>query len=106
MDARLARGRDPRYTVISTGNSTEPTRHDTDNPHPRCQPGVVAWVGATGRHHYPKGTDIAFTGDAIDFVGAVQPILEDFGFLTLGLGPLLAICGPNGRAYWMTAFGR
>ena len=52
---------------------------------------VVVWVGATGRHQYLKGADAAFTGDAIDFVGAGQPILEDFGFLTLGLGPLMAI---------------
>ncbi len=55
--------------------------------------GVVVWVGATGRHQYLKGADAAFTGDAIDFVGAGQPILEDFGFLTLGLGPLLATTG-------------
>ena len=36
--------------------------------------GVVVWVGATGRHQYLKGADAAFTGDAIDFVGAGQPI--------------------------------
>ena len=56
--------------------------------------GVVVWVGATGRRQYLKGADVAFTGDAIDFVGAGQPILEDFGFLTLGLGPLMATTGP------------
>ena len=31
---------------------------------------VVAWDGATGRHQYLKGADVAFTGDAIVFVGA------------------------------------